>query len=45
MLDFETELFNFPNAAFKDQVDALSQLTDYLSWYLEEGLQAKFKPR
>lgn len=35
------ELFNFPNAAFKDQVDALSQLCDYLSYYLAEGLQAR----
>jgi predicted phage terminase large subunit-like protein len=41
MIDFETELFNFPNAAFKDQVDALSQLCDYLSYYLAEGLQAR----
>jgi len=41
MIDFEAELFNFPNSAFKDQVDALSQLCDYLSYYLAEGLQAR----
>ena len=41
MMDWEAELFNFPNSAFKDQVDAFSQLCDYLSYYLAEGLQAR----
>lgn len=41
MLDFETELFTFPNSQYKDQVDALSQLCDYLSFYLAEGLAAR----
>lgn len=41
LMDFEEELFNFPNAPHKDQVDALSQLCDYLSFYLAEGLAAR----
>jgi predicted phage terminase large subunit-like protein len=41
MFDFEAELFNFPNSPYMDQVDALSQLCDYLSYYLAEGLQAR----
>jgi predicted phage terminase large subunit-like protein len=41
MMDFEDELFTFPNSKFKDQVDALSQLCDYLSFYLAEGLTAR----
>lgn len=41
MIDWETEIFNFPNAAYKDQVDAFSQLCDYLSYYLAEGLAAR----
>lgn len=41
MMEFEEEVFNFPNSAFKDQVDALSQLCDYLSYYLAEGLTAR----
>lgn len=45
MFDFEAELFNFPNSAFKDQVDALSQLCDYLSYYLAEGLAARKSER
>lgn len=45
MIEFETELFNFPNSAFKDQVDALSQLCDYLSYYLAEGLAARSSGR
>lgn len=45
MLDFEDELFNFPNTKYKDQVDALSQLCDYLSFYLAEGLEARARRR
>jgi len=41
MADFEDEIFTFPNSKFKDQVDALSQLCDYLSFYLSEGLTAR----
>jgi predicted phage terminase large subunit-like protein len=41
MLDFEDEIFLFPNSRYKDQVDALSQLSDYLSFYLAEGLAAQ----
>jgi predicted phage terminase large subunit-like protein len=41
LMDWETEVFNFPNSAFKDQVDAFSQLCDYLSYYLAEGLMAR----
>lgn len=45
MFDFEEELFNFPNSAFMDQVDMLSQLCDYLSYYLAEGLAARTSGR
>lgn len=38
---FEDEVYTFPNTQFKDQVDALSQLCDYLSFYLSEGLHAR----
>jgi predicted phage terminase large subunit-like protein len=41
LMDFEDEIFTFPNSKFKDQVDALSQLCDYLSFYLSEGLTAR----
>ena len=41
MLDFEEELFKFPNSKYKDQVDAFSQLIDYLSHYLQQGLEAR----
>jgi predicted phage terminase large subunit-like protein len=39
--DFEDEIFSTPNTKFLDQSDAFSQLVDYLSHYLEEGLQAR----
>jgi predicted phage terminase large subunit-like protein len=41
MFNFEEELFLFPNSKYKDQVDSLSQLCDYLSFYLAEGLAAQ----
>jgi predicted phage terminase large subunit-like protein len=41
LLDFEEELFNYPNSRYADQVDALAQLTDFLSHYLAEGLEAR----
>jgi predicted phage terminase large subunit-like protein len=41
MFDFEEELFNFPNTKYKDQVDSFSQLVDYLSNFLQLGLEAR----
>jgi predicted phage terminase large subunit-like protein len=38
--DFETELFSFPGSAFKDQVDAFSQLIIYIENLLAEGWRA-----
>jgi predicted phage terminase large subunit-like protein len=43
--DFEDEVFTFPNSKYKDQVDALSQLCDYLSYYLAQGLAARPRSR
>lgn len=39
--DFETELFSFPGSAFKDQVDAFSQLIIYIENLLAEGWRAR----
>ncbi len=41
LADFEDEIFDFPNAAFADQVDALSQLIIYTENLLEEGWRAR----
>lgn len=41
LMDFEDELFSFPQAAFADQVDAFSQLILYLENYLAEGWRAR----
>jgi predicted phage terminase large subunit-like protein len=41
LADFEDELFNYPNTKYKDQIDAFAQMTDYLSNYLQEGLDAR----
>lgn len=41
LMDFEDELFNFPQAAFKDQVDAFSQMIIYLENFLAEGFRAR----
>ena len=41
LMDFEDELFNFPQAAFADQVDAFAQLVIYLENFLAEGFRAK----
>ena len=41
LFDFERELFEFPRSAHADQVDAFSQLIDYLRNYLEAGLRAR----
>jgi hypothetical protein len=40
-LDFEDELFDFPNSAFMDQVDAFSQLIIYTENLLAEGWRAR----
>lgn len=45
LASFEDEVFNFPNTKYKDQVDALSQLADYCSYYLQEGLRARHNRR
>ncbi len=41
MFDFEEEFFQFPNVKYKDQVDSFSQLVDFLSNYLQQGLEAR----
>jgi len=41
LMDFEDELFSFPQSAFADQVDALSQLIQYTEHYLAEGWSAR----
>jgi len=38
---FEQELFDFPSAANDDQVDAFSQLVQWLEHYLAEGVQGR----
>lgn len=41
LMDFEDELFSFPQAAYLDQVDALSQLILYCENYLSAGWEAR----
>lgn len=41
LLDFENEVFDFPNSAFMDQVDALSQLVIFVENLLAEGWRAR----
>ena len=41
LMDFEDELFSFPQAAYLDQVDALSQLVLFCENYLSEGWEAR----
>lgn len=41
LLDFEDELFSFPQSAFMDQVDMFSQMILYLENYLAEGWRAR----
>jgi len=41
LADFEDELFGFPNSAYKDQVDAFSQLVNFLENLLAEGHRAR----
>lgn len=39
--DFEDELFDFPASAYRDQVDAFSQLVIFLEHYIEQGWRAR----
>ena len=41
LMDFEDELFSFPQSAFLDQVDAFSQLVLFVENYLAEGWAAR----
>lgn len=41
LLDFEDELFNFPQSAFLDQVDSFSQLVIFLENLIAEGFHAR----
>lgn len=41
LMDFEDELFSFPQSAYADQVDALSQLVLYCENYLSAGWEAR----
>lgn len=41
LLDFENELFEFPRAAYADQVDAFDQLVLYLENMLSAGFDAR----
>jgi predicted phage terminase large subunit-like protein len=41
LMDFEDELFSFPQSTWKDQVDAFAQLILYLENYLAEGYRAR----
>lgn len=38
LFNFEDEILTFPNSEYRDQTDAFSQLLDYVSNYLREGL-------
>lgn len=41
LMDFEDELFSFPQATYLDQVDALSQLVLFCENYLSEGFRKR----
>lgn len=41
LVDFEDELFGFPNSTYKDQVDAFGQLVNFLENLLAEGYRAR----
>lgn len=41
LMDFEDEMFSFPQSAFADQVDAFSQLVLYCENYLSAGWEAR----
>jgi hypothetical protein len=40
LLDFEDELYSFPQSAFADQADAFSQLVLFCEHYLAAGWRA-----
>ena len=41
LMDFEDELFSFPQSVYKDQVDAFAQALLFLENYLSEGWTAR----
>lgn len=41
LMDFEDEIFDFPQGTYKDQVDAFSQLVIYCENYLASGLHKR----
>lgn len=41
LMDFEDEIFDFPQSAYQDQVDAFSQLVIYCENYLASGLHRR----
>lgn len=41
LFNFEDELLSYPDVPYLDQTDALAQLCDYVSNYLQEGLIAR----
>ncbi len=45
LMDFEDELFNFPQSAYMDQVDAFSQLVLFCENYLSAGWEARGRGR
>jgi len=44
LLQFEDDLFAFPSCEFKDYVDSFTQLLQFLSHYLSEGLRYRAAP-
>ncbi len=44
LLDFEGEVFDFPDTLFKDQTDAFSQVLIYTEHLLAAGYQARTLP-
>jgi len=45
LLEFEEEIFNFPNGKYKDQTDSFVMLIAYLENYLAEGLHGRIGER
>lgn len=41
LYDYESELFGFPDAEYRDWVDTLSQLVSYMEHYIRAGWQAR----
>jgi predicted phage terminase large subunit-like protein len=44
LLPFEDDLFAFPSCEFKDYVDSFTQMLQFLSHYLSEGLRYRAAP-